>query len=137
MSMQNFINQAVSPWMQSDGPDSEIVLSSRIRFARNLKNRVFPIIASDEQSKETLNTVKKAVQGESYNSLGKFEWLEMSDLTPLEKRVLVEKHLISPGLAEDSTHGAALINESESVSIMVNEEDHLTASMSISRISTQ
>ena len=49
----------------------------------------------------------------------------MDDLQPLQKRVLVEKHLISPNLAEDSSYGACLLSDEEDISIMVNEEDHI------------
>ncbi len=125
MSLQNFINQAVSTWMQGDGPDSEIVLSSRIRLARNLKDFAFPVISSDEQGRKALTYVRDQLNGEGYPSMGEFEWVNMSELKPVEKRVLVEKHLISPNLAEDSEFGAVLINDNESVSIMINEEDHL------------
>lgn len=125
MSLQHFIDQAVSDWMQGEGPDSEIVLSSRIRLARNLKDYAFPVISTDEQAQKALAHVYEKLEGEDYLSIGPFEWVGMNELKPVEKRVLVEKHLISPNLAEDSEYGAVLINENESVSIMVNEEDHL------------
>lgn len=125
MSLQQFINQAVSNWMQGEGPDSEIVLSSRIRLARNLKAFAFPLISSEEQAQKALDFIHNKLEGQDYYSVGPFEWVNMSQLKPVEKRVLVEKHLISPNLAEDSEYGAVLINENESVSIMVNEEDHL------------
>ncbi|HET6873003.1 MAG TPA: protein arginine kinase [Sporolactobacillaceae bacterium] len=119
------MNQAVSPWMQAEGPDSEIVLSSRIRLARNLKDFAFPVISSEDQAKKALAHINEHLNGQNYQSVGPFEWVNMNELDPVEKRVLVEKHLISPNLAEDSEYGAVLINQSESVSIMVNEEDHL------------
>lgn len=46
MSLQQFISEAISPWMKKDGPDSDIVLSSRIRLARNLEEYKFPLLAS-------------------------------------------------------------------------------------------
>ena len=49
----------------------------------------------------------------------------MDELQPLQKRVLVEKHLISPHLAENANHGACLLSENEEISIMINEEDHI------------
>jgi len=125
MSLRQFIDQAVSPWMQGDGPDADIVLSSRIRLARNLGEFAFPIMATEDQAKKAMDHIKNQLDGAAYHGLGKFEWLEMSNLKPIEKRVLVEKHLISPNLVQESNYGAALINESESISIMVNEEDHL------------
>jgi protein arginine kinase len=57
--------------------------------------------------------------------LKKAAFIRMSELTPLEKRVLVEKHLISPQLAEESPNGAVLLSQDESISIMINEEDHI------------
>ncbi|MGV3487048.1 MAG: protein arginine kinase [Tuberibacillus sp.] len=125
MSLRQFIDQAVSPWMQGDGPDADIVLSSRMRLARNLGEFAFPIMATEDQAEKAMEHIKKHLNGAAYHGLGKFEWVEMSSLKPIEKRVLVEKHLISPNLAQESNYGAALINESESISIMVNEEDHL------------
>ena len=56
----------------------------------------------------------------------------MDELQPLQKRVLVEKHLISPHLAEECKYGACLLSENEEISIMINEEDHITNSMPIS-----
>jgi protein arginine kinase len=125
MSLRRFIDQAVSPWMQGEGQDADIVLSSRIRLARNLNEFAFPIMATEDQAKKAMEHIKGHLEGKSYHGLGKFEWVEMSELQSIEKRVLVEKHLISPNLAQEANFGAALINESESVSIMVNEEDHL------------
>ncbi|MBM7646751.1 protein arginine kinase [Scopulibacillus daqui] len=125
MSLKKFINQAVSPWMQSKGPDDDIVLSSRIRLARNLSDFTFPVIASEQQSKQALEFIKEKLEGKTYHTMGTFDLVTMADLKPIEKEVLVEKHLISPNLAEDANHGAVLINENESVSIMINEEDHL------------
>src|SRR5690606_40061417 len=53
------------------------------------------------------------------------EFLKMEHLQPLHKQVLVEKHLISPNLAEQSPQGACLLSQDEVISIMVNEEDHI------------
>lgn len=125
VSLERFINQAISPWMNEDGADSDIVLSSRIRLARNLKEHTFPTLYSIEEAKNVINKVEKAVSSGYPDYLGKLEVLKMEELQPLQKRVLVEKHLISPHLAEDSTYGACLLSENESISIMVNEEDHI------------
>ncbi|HET7522419.1 MAG TPA: protein arginine kinase [Bacillales bacterium] len=125
MSLKRFMNEAVSPWMKVEGPDADIVLSSRIRLARNLQKYPFPLIASPETNREVSEYIKENVDGESYHDLGRFDRVSIGELNPIEKRALVEKHMISPYLAEDADHGAVLINENESVSIMVNEEDHL------------
>lgn len=123
MSLERFLNQAISSWMSEDGPDSDIVLSSRIRLARNLQEYKFPTLSSNEEASSIIRTLEEVVQNLRYSS--KIEMLKMDQLQPLQKRVLVEKHLISPHLAEDSSHGACLLSENEEVSIMINEEDHI------------
>lgn len=125
MSLQQFMNEAISPWMKEEGPDSDIVMSSRIRLARNFEKIPFPIIANHEDLSEVLSFFEEEYHHHSFKTYHDLEFVKMSDLKPLEKRVLVEKHLISPHLAEKSDKGGALISKSEQVSVMVNEEDHI------------
>ncbi|MDN4076216.1 protein arginine kinase [Fictibacillus terranigra] len=125
MSLEHFISEAISPWMKNEGPDSDIVLSSRIRLARNLEKFNFPDLASKEESEAVIQTLEAACREQGSGNFGEFEILHLDELKPLAKRVLVEKHLISPHLAEQSRFGAVMLNHDESVSIMVNEEDHL------------
>ncbi|WP_173917984.1 protein arginine kinase [Halobacillus sp. Marseille-Q1614] len=125
MSLGQFMNEAISPWMNQEGPDSDIVLSSRIRLARNLQKYPFPIIAAEERLEEVLNIFKEEFAGQSFRDYKNFEVVEMSDLQPIERRVLVEKHLVSPHLIDQSKHSASLISQNEQVSIMINEEDHI------------
>lgn len=120
MSLERFINQQTTAWMSGTGPDSDMVLSTRVRLARNLDNVSFPTILQMEEAKKIVNQIAEAASA----SLS-LELLKMEEVSPLQKRVLVEKHLISPYLSETSLYGAALISEQEDVSIMVNEEDHL------------
>jgi protein arginine kinase len=124
MENNPFFNQAISSWMSQNGPDSDIVLSSRVRLARNLEQSPFPIVATNEQALELVAMFKGNMK-DFPHVLSDLKLLEMTDLKPLEKRVLVEKHLISPQLAEESNFGACLLSENEEISIMVNEEDHL------------
>ncbi|SDI91639.1 protein arginine kinase [Alteribacillus bidgolensis] len=126
MSLQRFISEAISPWMKSGpGPEGDIVLSTRIRLARNLENYPFPIVASEESANTMLHYTSKELAKDPYQYVGNLEVLKMDDLSSNEKRVLVEKHLISPHLAEKAQHGAVMLSEDESVSIMLNEEDHI------------
>lgn len=120
-----FTKHALSDWMKGEGPDSDIVISSRIRIARNLRAYPFPMLATNQQSKEVLDQVSQVLHKEELDTISKFTLLPLSELNELEKRVLVEKHLISPALANESRNGAVILNDSESISIMVNEEDHL------------
>lgn len=111
--------------MCSDGPDSEIVLTSRIRLARNIEGVKFPLLFSKEEAENVIQQVEGAIINESNQPFGQLELLSMNNLNTLEKRVLVEKHLISPQLAEQSPNGAVILSEDEEVSIMINEEDHI------------
>ncbi|SEU30461.1 protein arginine kinase [Paenibacillus sp. NFR01] len=125
MSSLRFTEQALSNWMRSGGSHSEIVISSRMRIARNLKHLPFPLLASQEQAEEVLNQLAPVFTAEAAKDFGTFQLLKLDELDELDRRVLVEKHLISPNLANDSRGGAVILNEDESVSIMINEEDHL------------
>ncbi|KQL27428.1 protein arginine kinase [Cytobacillus solani] len=125
MSLERFINQAVSSWMSAEGPDSDIILSSRIRLARNISQFKFPILFSNDEAKSVIHKIKERVDDSSFTKLGNMELLLMDELQPLQKRVLMEKHLISPYLAENSSYGACLLSENEELSIMINEEDHI------------
>ncbi|MGP4082467.1 protein arginine kinase [Pseudalkalibacillus sp. R45] len=125
MSLKKFISEAISPWMKREGPDSDIVLSSRIRLARNLENHVFPIISDDQQADEVNQQIRKHYQNETYGNVGVLSYIDIDDLKPIEKRVLVEKHLVSPNLTEEPKHSGVLMSDEENVSIMINEEDHI------------
>lgn len=111
--------------MCSDGPDSDIVLTSRIRLARNIKKIKFPILFSNEEAAEVIQAVKNQLKDQESLGIGDLELLYMDDLQGLEKSVLVEKHLISPQLAEEAAFGACIISDNEEISIMLNEEDHI------------
>ena len=125
LSLERFINQAVSSWMSAEGPDTDIVLSSRIRLARNVNEIPFPTLYSSNEASTVIRSIEEMTKNGSFSRLGKFALLKMEELQPLQKRVLMEKHLISPHLAEDATNGACLLLDNEEVSIMINEEDHI------------
>ncbi|MCJ8009758.1 protein arginine kinase [Lederbergia wuyishanensis] len=125
MNLERFLNKAASSWMSAEGPDSDIILSSRIRLARNFRNYKFPTLFSNEEAREIINQLKGLLSNGLFQSYGVMELLEVEDLKSLQKRVFVEKHLISPRLAENASHGAVILSENEDISIMVNEEDHI------------
>lgn len=125
MNHERFVKDAASEWMNGDGPDSDIVISSRIRVARNLKDYPYPMLATNQQSREVLDQVAHVLTNEDLKTISHFTLVSLGDMSELEKKVLVEKHLISPALANESRNGAVIINDNGSISIMVNEEDHL------------
>ena len=128
MSLEKFMNDAISPWMRTKGPEDEIVLSSRIRLARNFQDKIFPTIADETELASITSFMEKNYDHQSPLNNEKLELIKMNDLHGIEKRVLVEKHLISPHLAK-AKESAALISKNEQVSIMINEEDHVRIQM--------
>lgn len=125
MTTYSFMEQPVSDWMRGTGPDSDIVISSRIRIARNIHGIPFPLLATNQQSQESLQILSHVGEAPEFEALGHFQMMELADLSDMEKQVLVEKHLISPNLANESRNGGLMLKADESVSIMLNEEDHL------------
>src|SRR5690625_4412042 len=112
--------------MRDQGPDSDIVLSSRIRLARNFSEATFPLIADKEELEHIKTFMKDEFADGTFQDNDNFEFIPMQDISLVEQRVLIEKHLISPLLAKKSAQGAAaMISQSEKISVMINEEDHV------------
>lgn len=110
-------------WMRRAGPDSHIVLTSRVRLARNLSSRPFPGWSKKEDRMQSLEVIKPHIEALSEFSDG-FS-AELSELTKVQKQALVERHLISLELAAHSAGCAAVMDRSQYYCIMINEEDHL------------
>lgn len=112
-----------SEWLKGSGPNSDIVLSSRIRLARNLDKLPFPHWASKKQTKDVLDAVEEAVP--KIDLLKKVTVFRLADLDNVDKQFLIERHLMSYEHAQKSDSKAVIIDDEEIISIMVNEEDHL------------
>lgn len=125
MSIEALLDQPLSPWMAADGPDSDIVLSSRVRLARNLEGVPFPGRADAGALAEAAEAARRSVADLTAADRHVYMFVEMDKLTPLERNVLVEKHIVSPNHAEEPAHRALVARDDAAVSIMVNEEDHL------------
>ena len=119
--MADLFTSTISPWSSGKGEQADVVLCSRIRLARNFAPYPFPLKATEESSQKVLDIMKDFCQKhESYR------FLSLGELSPLQKRVLVEKHLISPEHAQgDGKYKGLVLDDEATVSIMVNEEDHL------------
>ncbi len=126
MSFKNTLNSAHSKWMDAEGPEADIVLSSRVRVARNLAGIPFPHLLDAQKSEDVIHAVRLAlVNKEEPELLGGLEISGLGELSPLDRQLLVDKHLISPDLLKNFQSKAVVLREDEVVSIMVNEEDHL------------
>src|SRR3989338_3496900 len=82
-----------SEWLKGEGPNSEIVISSRIRLARNLKRFPFSQWANKRQAEETLSAATDALKQSSYLAGAMF--LNISSLNNIDRQFLVERHLVS------------------------------------------
>lgn len=127
MGIENLMDASRIKWINSLGPDSDIVISSRVRFARNLSNVPFPHLLSDKEAKTIVNDVYATLKENPVFSKD-IELFNMNELTAEQKTMLSEIHLISSDLA-NSENGAVIVNHDETVSIMINEEDHLRIQM--------
>src|SRR5262249_21037146 len=112
-----------SSWLDGDGPHAEMVLSTRMRLARNLQSVPFTHRARDEQLQGVLMSVAAAGQRAPVFHDGLL--LKMGDLTGLERQILVERHLVSHELGDGIRPRGILVSRDERLSLMINEEDHL------------
>ncbi len=112
----------MSKWYIEKGDQGDVVLSTRIRLARNLDEYPFPC-RLDLDGKNKVNTLVKSVLFE--NDSNNFSFIEMKDLTRQQAVSFAERHLISPEFAAKKDGSALIISSDESVSIMLCEEDHI------------
>lgn len=117
------IETYLSAWLKQTGPEPDVVISSRMRLARNLCDLQFPRFAKAETLKEVRRLVEEATTGDS--PVGRLTFLPLEKVPALEKAALVERHLISPAQAEEVEGRALVISPDETIAVMVNEEDHL------------
>ena len=109
-------------WYLQNGKDSDVVISSRVRLARNLDKIPFKTRASKEDMQKVLNKIEEITPSLGYG----LKFLKLKDIDDITNLTLIEKHVISPDFAIDKEEiGAILINEEENICIMINEEDHL------------
>ncbi len=112
-----------SPWLDGQGPHADLVVSTRVRLARNLAHTPFTHRAREEQLQGVLSSVATAAQHTSALEDGLL--LRMAELGPLERQVLVERHLVSHELGDGARPRGIVIGAREQLSLMINEEDHL------------
>ena len=110
-------------WLKGNGPDSDIVMSSRIRLARNLADYPFIKRCTDIDRASIESTVREKLEADE--RLKKLTFIDVADLENLDRQFLVERQLISRELSDAEGARAVAIDEMERISLMINEEDHL------------
>ena len=120
--LQN-LKESTAEWTNGQGHLSDIVISSRIRLARNIEGIPFPPQADQVELKNIFELSKQVVEKSSLFKDSNL--LLLDELTPLENQFLVEKHLISIyHTREKHLYRGCVFNQKETLSIMINEEDH-------------
>ncbi|HBL41611.1 MAG TPA: protein arginine kinase [Ruminococcaceae bacterium] len=112
----------MSKWYKNGGEKSEVVVSTRVRLARNLEEYPFPAKLDSAGKKQINNLVKDALLGNTEDELS---FIEMESLSRAQTISLAERHLISPEFTGSGVGHALLLSDDESVSIMLCEEDHI------------
>ncbi len=111
----------MSKWYKNNGEKSQVVISTRVRLARNLEEYPFPAKLDSAGKKQVNELVRDALLGSTQDELS---FIEMESLTRAQTISLAERHLISPEFTGGAGH-ALLLSDDESVSIMLCEEDHV------------
>lgn len=104
---------------------NQVVISTRVRLARNLKDYPFPCKLGLQGREKIIDSVKKAITESNSSIATDFSFIKMGELTPTQSVSLVEKRLVSPEFISNTDGRAMLLSKNENVSIMINEEDHI------------
>lgn len=129
------IQTGTTEWLRGNGMMSDVVMSSRARAARNLAGFPFPPAASSADRSQIMEICRRCIESLGCPSGSRIRWFDLRNSEPIERRLLVERQLMSRQHARgrysngeggpDSPRGVAVIEPDERVSILVNEEDHL------------
>ncbi|MEO0190698.1 MAG: hypothetical protein ABIL18_06935, partial [candidate division WOR-3 bacterium] len=114
------IKWLITPQLNKECEEKEIVVSTRARVARNIEGFPFEIKMKQQDADKLVQVAQSAIE---MNFKGRY--LHLQKLKPLEKESLFESHLISPTIIKKEQPTAVFINEKGNITIMVNEEDHL------------
>lgn len=112
-------------WYEKSGDCGDVVISSRVRLARNLRRYPFPNRASAQQKAEIEAKIREALLSTGNAAANSFHYVPLDSLSEEAAVSLAERHLVSPEFLSNRQGRAVLVSEDESVSIMINEEDHL------------
>lgn len=121
----NHFLKSTCEWLKATGPENDIVLSSRIRLARNLEGYPFTNRLKAVEQKDVIKEIQKAV--DQADILKKSFFLNYKNLKEMDRQFFLERHLISREHANEKGEKALVVSENEVVSIMILEEDHIRA----------
>ncbi len=125
MKVDKYLRNALIQPYATVVPEQDIVISSRIRLARNLRDYRFPAYMTANEREQLIAKLKQVVANLDIAGIGKLDFFLLREIDQLERQALVEKHLFSLNMANSAEAGAFAVNESESLSLLIAEEDHL------------
>lgn len=102
-----------------------VIISSRVRLARNLRDYNFPNRATTASAQEVIKSLQSVIDNGGKEIASYFDQVAMDDISQVDKIALMEMHIISPNFAKNQSPSALILSKDEAISIMVNEEDHL------------
>jgi len=120
--IKNLIGQEAG-WLRDQENEPGIVLSSRVRIARNLAEHLFPNRAELQERNVVRDEIRKAASAVNY--FGDAAFFDMEVLTQLDKTALLERRLISSDLMDQKNGAGVLVGKNQSLDLMINEEDHI------------
>ncbi len=112
-------------WYIDKGPESDVIISSRIRLARNLAQYPFPHRMDNVQARQAADEIINSFMAADESRRRDFLTIDLETLNEIDRMALAEKHLVSDDLARTGKNHRVIISRDESLSIMVNEEDHI------------
>lgn len=115
----------MSRWYTQSAVEDDVVVSTRIRLARNINGIPFPSRMTKEQMKQVNRLVRDAVKNSNTSYAQSLKYIEMRDIPENERFSMVERHIISHSFASNFENRAIIISEDESICIMLGEEDHI------------
>lgn len=104
---------------------SNIVLTSRIRLARNLANTPYPHMLKEDQIEKVIDEVSASIIDSNSSISKEFEVIRLKNISELDRTSMFEEHLISQDLVKNAYRSGVIINNTKDVSVMINEEDHI------------
>lgn len=115
--------KGVGHWLKKKGPHSDIVYSSRVRLARNFKGFPFSNRCTEQQLRDIISLVRSCAN--RCPQLNDARFYSFKDMSMIDRQFLVERFLISRDLAQSAGEKGVIVDASERISLMINEEDHL------------
>lgn len=112
-------------WYIDKGPESDVIISSRIRLARNLSQYPFPHRMDNLQARQAADEIVNAFMSADESRRHEFLTIDLETLNEINRMALAEKHLVSEDLAKTGKNHRVIISRDEALSIMINEEDHI------------